>query len=368
MESKTSVESQARRDAFGSGDSDFTPTSHPFIDEDDENDDADLGCSDDSDRDAEGGAGSRKRRKKERKVSLSEEEAERKRVLANSQERERMDRLNYALASLRKALPPHFALGNRRLSKIRTLRLAIRYIRDLGNMLAADDAKSERYPSLHHHHHHHHQQHQQQQQQQPLPYHQYPLSHVPQHFHSPPFAPSVTFPGDGSHGDDGYFSSFNESQRLQESSFLGTPYTSTPAHPIPYFHPAVHTASPDDGFGGGNACSFLSPMTDSSMFSADGPSWLASTPTGGHLAGNVAPRTLEESDGCHSDGRKKATFSQPCSPGNGGVAVGVIPVRAPQGHPGSGGILSPYDLSAPVQLSSSYGAWPAQCPPDVTPR
>ena len=350
---------QARGDVFDS-ERDVIHTEDPFLEED-ENDGADFACSDDSDGEADDDAVPKKRRKKERKVPVSEEEAERKRVLANSQERERMDRLNRALANLRKALPPHFSVCNRRLSKIRTLRLAIRYIRDLSNMLAADDAMIERHPPFHHHH------------QQHLQYPQCPLPH-PQPFHvfqSPSFVASPNFPSDGSHGDEGYSSFFSESHRLQESSFLGTPYPSTPSHPHPFVHPPVHTVSPDEGFGGGNVSSFLSPIMDSSLIPADGP-WMSSTPTGGHFVGNVVPRTFEDCDGGHGDGRNRATFLEP-SPGSGGMGVGmgtgvgVTTSRPPQLHLGSGGFVSPCHFSTPVNAPSGCTVWSAPCPPDVTP-
>ncbi|KAL3852265.1 hypothetical protein ACJMK2_015931 [Sinanodonta woodiana] len=61
---------------------------------------------------------------------------EKKRLLANCQERKRMQRLNKALEKLRSVLPPQFQLYHRRMSKIRTLRVATNYIATLTEMLA----------------------------------------------------------------------------------------------------------------------------------------------------------------------------------------------------------------------------------------
>lgn len=74
--------------------------------------------------------------------------------MANKQERRRMHRLNSALERLRQAIPVNFqqqhhhlyqachsssASATRRLSKIKTLRLAISYIGALGRALDQDD-------------------------------------------------------------------------------------------------------------------------------------------------------------------------------------------------------------------------------------
>ncbi|XP_077539681.1 uncharacterized protein LOC144152309 [Haemaphysalis longicornis] len=71
-----------------------------------------------------------------RKRSLSQAELERRRSLANHQERRRMHRLNSALDRLRSAIPPRLQNGSRRLSKIKTLKMAISYIVELQAVLA----------------------------------------------------------------------------------------------------------------------------------------------------------------------------------------------------------------------------------------
>ncbi|RWS08647.1 hypothetical protein B4U79_10328 [Dinothrombium tinctorium] len=77
------------------------------------------------------------------KKNMSPDEVERKRNLANKQERKRMHRLNTALERLRQAIPPSFQLSHppRRLSKIKTLRLAIAYIMHLKQELSGHGAK-----------------------------------------------------------------------------------------------------------------------------------------------------------------------------------------------------------------------------------
>lgn len=65
-------------------------------------------------------------------------EEEEKRLRSNHQERMRMNRFNAALNSLRRCIPDQFRLGSRRLSKIRTLRLAISYIAALKDILEKD--------------------------------------------------------------------------------------------------------------------------------------------------------------------------------------------------------------------------------------
>ena len=69
------------------------------------------------------------------KRDLTEDEIEVKRVTANSQERCRMQKLNYALDCLRRCLPPQLQVCQRRLSKIRTLKLATNYISTLVEIL-----------------------------------------------------------------------------------------------------------------------------------------------------------------------------------------------------------------------------------------
>ncbi|XP_077487624.1 uncharacterized protein LOC144098684 [Amblyomma americanum] len=70
-----------------------------------------------------------------RKRALSQAELERRRSLANHQERRRMHRLNSALDRLRSAIPPRLQNGSRRLSKIKTLKMAINYIVELQTVL-----------------------------------------------------------------------------------------------------------------------------------------------------------------------------------------------------------------------------------------
>ncbi|XP_037282026.2 uncharacterized protein LOC119174976 [Rhipicephalus microplus] len=70
-----------------------------------------------------------------RKRSLSQAELERRRSLANHQERRRMHRLNSALDRLRSTIPPRLQNGSRRLSKIKTLKMAINYILELKTVL-----------------------------------------------------------------------------------------------------------------------------------------------------------------------------------------------------------------------------------------
>lgn len=75
-----------------------------------------------------------------RKRSLSQAELERRRSLANHQERRRMHRLNSALDRLRGAIPPRLQNGSRRLSKIKTLKMAISYIVELQAVLQPAEA------------------------------------------------------------------------------------------------------------------------------------------------------------------------------------------------------------------------------------
>jgi hypothetical protein len=74
----------------------------------DDEDDADFDDSDHDDAkrirldDDDDDIDEKRRKKMEKKAMMSKEEAERKRVLANSQERDRMNRLNSALSALRR--------------------------------------------------------------------------------------------------------------------------------------------------------------------------------------------------------------------------------------------------------------------------
>ena len=72
-----------------------------------------------------------------------DEESEAKRMLANTQERIRMQKMNAALEELKKVLPPHVHAFQKRLSKIRTLRLAMNYIAWLSDMIQQDNARRE---------------------------------------------------------------------------------------------------------------------------------------------------------------------------------------------------------------------------------
>ena len=87
---------------------------------------------------------SRKPRKRRREVDDDEDDdSETKRLIANSQERVRMQKLNQALEELKKALPPHFHVYQKRMSKIRTLRLAMNYIAMLSELIQRDNARRE---------------------------------------------------------------------------------------------------------------------------------------------------------------------------------------------------------------------------------
>nr|XP_034305787.1 pancreas transcription factor 1 subunit alpha-like [Crassostrea gigas] len=79
--------------------------------------------------------------KKFDKLKLSEEEIEERRRSANYMERRRMKKMSTALADLRKCIPQQYHLYHRRMSKIRTLRLAIAYIKALKDILLKDDQR-----------------------------------------------------------------------------------------------------------------------------------------------------------------------------------------------------------------------------------
>lgn len=85
------------------------------------------------------------RKRLHRKRHLTEESedeiSEQKRLLANSQERVRMQRINVALENLKQALPEEYQPCRRRMSKIRTLRSAMDYIRGLSEMLDKDNER-----------------------------------------------------------------------------------------------------------------------------------------------------------------------------------------------------------------------------------
>lgn len=94
-----------------------------------------------SDQKADGENGRKIKLRKPKRHILTEEEMGEKRQIANTQERRRMKRLSQALDNLRKVIPQQYHLYHRKLSKIRTLRLATSYIAALSDMLAKDDAK-----------------------------------------------------------------------------------------------------------------------------------------------------------------------------------------------------------------------------------
>ena len=79
--------------------------------------------------------GRRKRRRKPRLTGLSKQ-----RQTANARERTRMRSISAAMLQLRYRLPSSFAPKEKKLSKIQTLRLAIRYIGDLWNVLQSEDS------------------------------------------------------------------------------------------------------------------------------------------------------------------------------------------------------------------------------------
>ena len=82
--------------------------------------------------------GKRKRRRKPRLTGLSKQ-----RQTANARERTRMRSISAAMLQLRYRLPSSFAPREKKLSKIQTLRLAIRYIGDLWNVLQSGESDTE---------------------------------------------------------------------------------------------------------------------------------------------------------------------------------------------------------------------------------
>ena len=83
------------------------------------------------------------RQSRKRLRTEEDEESEAKRVLANTQERVRMQKMNVALDELKKVLPPHVHAFQKRMSKIRTLRLAMNYIAWLSDLIQKDNARRE---------------------------------------------------------------------------------------------------------------------------------------------------------------------------------------------------------------------------------
>ncbi|WAR25445.1 OLIG2-like protein [Mya arenaria] len=89
-----------------------------------------------------------KRVKRKRKYQqVTEEETvegdllEHRRLMANCQERVRMQRINVALDVLKQTLPEEYHPCQRRMSKIRTLRCAMDYIRGLSQLLQDDNLR-----------------------------------------------------------------------------------------------------------------------------------------------------------------------------------------------------------------------------------
>lgn len=87
---------------------------------------------------SEDGTKRRKRRRKPRLTGLSKQ-----RQTANARERLRMRSISTALRHLRHHLPTKFAPKDKRLSKIQTLRYAIRYITELLQILHSSDRQGE---------------------------------------------------------------------------------------------------------------------------------------------------------------------------------------------------------------------------------
>lgn len=80
-----------------------------------------------------------RRRKPKKFRNLSEVDIEERRHTANIQERTRMKKLSKALDELRRCIPTEYHLSNRKMSKIRTLRLATNYIASLSEIINRDN-------------------------------------------------------------------------------------------------------------------------------------------------------------------------------------------------------------------------------------
>lgn len=85
--------------------------------------------------------GHKRKLSKKRKHEDEDSESEEKRLNANSQERIRMQKINNALEELKKCLPEPFHLHHRRMSKIRALRCAMMYIRNLTEIIHEDNMR-----------------------------------------------------------------------------------------------------------------------------------------------------------------------------------------------------------------------------------
>ncbi|XP_048580329.1 pancreas transcription factor 1 subunit alpha-like [Nematostella vectensis] len=84
-------------------------------------------------------ANSRKKRRRRRRPRLTG--LSKQRQTANARERNRMRSISDALLHLRYHLPQTVVAKDKKLSKIQTLRLAIRYISDLFEILQSDDGQ-----------------------------------------------------------------------------------------------------------------------------------------------------------------------------------------------------------------------------------
>lgn len=81
----------------------------------------------------------RRKGKPKKFENLSEIDIDEKRKVANIQERKRMKKLSKALEDLRKCIPAEYHISNRKMSKIRTLRLAVNYIASLTEIIERDN-------------------------------------------------------------------------------------------------------------------------------------------------------------------------------------------------------------------------------------
>ncbi|XP_052081121.1 uncharacterized protein LOC127719134 [Mytilus californianus] len=81
----------------------------------------------------------RRKRKPKKFENLSEIAIEERRNTANVQERKRMKKLSKALEDLRKCIPAEYHVTNRKMSKIRTLKLAVNYIASLTDIIDRDN-------------------------------------------------------------------------------------------------------------------------------------------------------------------------------------------------------------------------------------
>ena len=84
------------------------------------------------------------RKSKKRNIEDEDSDSEQKRLTANSQERIRMQKINCALEDLKNCLPEQFHLNHRRMSKIRALRCAMMYIRNLSQLIHDDNMRRQK--------------------------------------------------------------------------------------------------------------------------------------------------------------------------------------------------------------------------------